>query len=146
MNTSVQIGKVMGIPVRLHITFLLIIPWVAYIFASVSDTYFGWPYGFGALQPSMTRWAYSLAFAVLLFVCVALHELGHSYIARVYGIVIRSITLYLFGGVSSMEEIPRNPKLELQMAFAGPGVSGVLGKYSSFFTISLQQFLASEIH
>ena len=126
MNTSIQIGKVMGIPVRLHITFLLIIPWVAYIFASVSDTYFGWPYGFGGVQPSMTRWAYSLAFAVLLFVCVALHELGHSYVARAYGIVIRSITLYLFGGVSSMEEIPMNPKLELQMAFAGPGTSGAL--------------------
>ena len=126
MNTSIQIGKVMGIPVRLHITFLLIIPWVAYIFASVSDTYFGWPYGFGVVEPSMTRWTYSLAFSVLLFVCVALHELGHSYVARYYGIVIRSITLYLFGGVSSMEEIPRNPKLELQMAFAGPGVSGAL--------------------
>ena len=126
MNTSIQIGKVMGIPVRLHIT-LLFIPWFAYLFASVSDTYFGWPYGFGSVQPSMTRWAYSLAFAVLLFVCVALHELGHSYIARAYGIVIRSITLYIFGGVSSMEEIPRNPKLELQMAFAGPGTSGALG-------------------
>lgn len=125
MNTSIQIGKVMGIPVRLHIT-LLFIPWFAYIFASVSDTYFGWPYGFGGVQPSMTRWAYSLAFAVLLFVCVALHELGHSYVARAYGIVIKSITLYIFGGVSSMEEIPRNPKLELQMAFAGPGTSGIL--------------------
>jgi Zn-dependent protease/CBS domain-containing protein len=126
MNTSIQIGKVMGIPVRLHVTFLLIIPWVAYIFASVSDTYFGWPYGFGGVEPSMTKWAYSLAFAVLLFVCVAIHELGHSYVARAYGIVIRSITLYLFGGVSSMEEIPRNPKLEFQMAFAGPGTSGAL--------------------
>lgn len=125
MNTSIQIGKVMGIPVRLHIT-LLFIPWFAYIFASVSDTYFGWPYGFGGVQPYMTRWAYSLAFAVLLFVCVALHELGHSYVARSYGIVIKSITLYIFGGVSSMEEIPRNPKLEFQMAFAGPGTSGVL--------------------
>jgi Zn-dependent protease/CBS domain-containing protein len=126
MNTSIQIGKVMGIPVRLHITFLLIIPWVAYIFASVSDTYFGCPYGFGLVEPAASRWIYSLVFAILLFVCVALHELGHSYIARHYGIPIRSITLYLFGGVSSMEDIPRNPKLELQMAFAGPGVSGVL--------------------
>lgn len=126
MNTSIQIGKVMGIPVRLHIT-LLFIPWFAYIFASVSDMYFGWPYGFGAVQPATARWAYSLAFAVLLFICVALHELGHSYIARAHGIVIRSITLYIFGGVSSMEEIPRNPRLELQMAFAGPGISGALG-------------------
>jgi Zn-dependent protease/CBS domain-containing protein len=127
MNTSFQIGKVMGIPLRLHITFLLIIPWVAYIFASVSDMYFTWPYGFGAVEPSSTRWIYSLAFSVLLFVCVSLHELGHSYIAKNHGIAIRSITLYLFGGISSMEEIPRNPMLELKMAFAGPGVSGALG-------------------
>jgi Zn-dependent protease len=42
--------------------------------------------------------------ALLLFVCVGLHELGHSYIARKFGIVIRSITLYFFGGVSAMEE------------------------------------------
>jgi Zn-dependent protease/CBS domain-containing protein len=127
MNNPLQIGKVMGIPVRLHWSFLLIIPWVAYIFSSVSDQYFGWPYGFGAVEMPWLRWAYSLVFAVLLFVCVALHELGHSYIARAYGIGIRSITLYLFGGVAAMEEIPRNPKLELRMAFAGPAVSGALG-------------------
>jgi Zn-dependent protease/CBS domain-containing protein len=141
MNTSIQIGKVMGIPVRLHIT-LLFIPWFSYLFASMSDTYFGWPYGFGAVQPSTTRWAYSLAFAVLLFVCVALHELGHSYIARAYGIVIRSITLYIFGGVSSMEEIPRIPKLELQMAFAGPATSGVLGIVFLFLYYQSAAFLS----
>jgi Zn-dependent protease/CBS domain-containing protein len=108
----------------------------------VSDTYFGWPYGFGAVQPSTTRWAYSLAFAVLLFVCVALHELGHSYIARAYGIAIRSITLYIFGGVSSMEEIPRIPKLELQMAFAGPATSGVLGIVFLFLYYQSAAFLS----
>jgi Zn-dependent protease/CBS domain-containing protein len=141
MNTSIQIGKVMGIPVRLHIT-LLFIPVFAYMFASVSDTYIGWPYGFGGVQPFTTRWAYSLAFAVLLFVCVALHELGHSYIARANGIVIRSITLYIFGGVSSMEEIPRNPKLELQMAFAGPGTSGALGLIFLFLYYQSAAFLS----
>src|SRR5512136_1989809 len=111
MESSLQIGKVIGIPVRLHWSFILIIPWIAYVFSSVSDEYFGLPYGFQAVSAPMLKWSYSLIFAILLFVCVALHELGHSYVARAHGIVIRSITLYLFGGVSSMEEIPRNPKL-----------------------------------
>ena len=127
MHSSFQIGKVMGIPIRLHITFLAIIPWVAYVYGSVSEPLFGKIYGFGAIEPAFDKWAYSLAFAVLLFVCVALHELGHSFVARKYGITIKSITLYLFGGVSAMEEIPRDPRIELQMAAAGPGVSGVIG-------------------
>ncbi|HEY9246945.1 MAG TPA: CBS domain-containing protein, partial [Candidatus Methanoperedens sp.] len=61
--------------------------------------------------------------AVSLFVCVLLHELGHSYIAKKHGTNIQSITLFLFGGVSSIEEIPRDPRIELRMALAGPGVS-----------------------
>lgn len=127
MDTSLQIGKIMGIPVRLHWTFLLIIPWVAYVFGSVSDQLFGGPYGFREVEPALVRWTYSLAFAILLFVCVSFHELGHSYVARLYGIGIRSITLYIFGGVAAMEDLPRDPKLELRMALAGPGVSGAIG-------------------
>ncbi|OPY46019.1 MAG: Zinc metalloprotease [Methanosaeta sp. PtaU1.Bin028] len=127
MNTAFQIGKIMEIPIRLHITFLVIIPWVAYAFASVSTYIFGKLYGFGAVEPATLRWIYSFAFAILLFVCVALHELGHSFVARRFGIRIKSITLYLFGGVASMEEIPRNPALELRMAVAGPAVSGMIG-------------------
>lgn len=127
MNSAFQIGKVMGIPIRLHLTFLAIIPWIAYIFASVSTTLFGKIYGFGVVEPPLTRWIYSFVFAILLFICVALHELGHSYVAKIYGVGIKSITLYLFGGVASMEDIPRDPKMELRMAFAGPAVSGILG-------------------
>lgn len=130
MENSIQLGRVMGIPVRLHVTFLLIIPWVAYLFGSVSATVFGKLYGFGAVEPPLVRWIYSLLFAILLFVCVGLHELGHSYVAKRYGIEIRSITLYFFGGVASMEEIPRNPSMELRMAIAGPAVSAALGVMS----------------
>jgi Zn-dependent protease len=82
------------------------------------------------LEPASVKWIYSFIFAILLFVCVALHELGHSYIARHYKIGIRSITLFLFGGVSAMEKIPRNPKLEILMAAIGPLVSGLLGVIS----------------
>ncbi|MGV8089648.1 MAG: site-2 protease family protein [Methanothrix sp.] len=127
MNSSLQLGKIMGIPVQLHWSFLLVILYIAWAFASLSQQVLGRSYGFGGIEPAGLKWAYSLIFSLVLFTCVALHELGHSYIALKNGIAIRSITLYFFGGVSAMEEIPRNPRLELQMAFAGPAVSGILG-------------------
>jgi Zn-dependent protease/CBS domain-containing protein len=130
MNSSLELGKIMGIPVRLHWTFLLVILYVAWAFASFSQTVYGKTYGFGGIEPAQLRWLYSLLFAVVFFTCVALHELGHSYIAHKNGISIKSITLYFFGGVASMEAIPKNPSLELQMAFAGPAVSGVVGLIS----------------
>lgn len=143
MNTSLQIGKVMGIPVRLHWTFLAIVVYIGVGFGYLSQPIFGIPYGFGAIEPVQVKLLYSFAFAILLLACVALHELGHSYVARVYGIGIRSITLYFFGGVSSMEEIPKNPKLELKMAFAGPGVSGVIGLVCILLYIQLSALLGA---
>ncbi len=122
MKTSIQIGKIMGIPIRLHITFLLILPVFAYIF-SINPSGFG----FSDIEPASLRYTLSLSAAISLFVCVLLHELGHSYVAKQHGTNIQSITLFLFGGVSSMEEIPRNPRTELKMALAGPGVSLLIG-------------------
>jgi Zn-dependent protease/CBS domain-containing protein len=127
MNSSLQIWKIMGIPIRIHWTLIVVILYVAWAFASFSEQVFGRTYGFGSVDSAVLKWVYSLIFAVLLFVCVALHEMGHSYIAHKNGIVIKSITLYFFGGVSSIEEIPRDPRLELKMAFAGPAISGLLG-------------------
>ncbi len=127
MNSSLQLWKIMGIPVRLHWSFLIVILYITWAFASFSEQVFGRTYGFGGIEPSIYRWIYSLAFAVILFACVALHELGHSYVARKNGLGIKSITLYFFGGVAAMDEIPRNPRLELKMAFAGPAVSGAIG-------------------
>ncbi|NJD53853.1 MAG: CBS domain-containing protein [Candidatus Methanoperedens sp.] len=121
MKTSIQLGKIMGIPIKLHITFLLILPFFAWNFA-VNPS----PFGFRDQEVPL-RYVLSLAAAVFLFVCVLLHELGHSYIAKKHGTNIQSITLFLFGGVSSMEEIPRDPKTELKMALAGPGVSFLIG-------------------
>lgn len=129
----------MGIPIRLHWTFLLVILYIAWAFASISQQVLGRTYGLGSIEPVNLRWTYSLVFAVVLFACVALHELGHSYIAHKNGIIIRSITLYFFGGVSAVEEIPRNPRLELQMAFAGPAVSGVIGLISTLLASLLPE-------
>jgi len=117
MKTSFQIGRIIGIPIKLHITFLLILPVFVWNFAINPS-----PFGYSD-QNIPLRYILSLAMAVSLFVCVILHELGHSYIAKKHGTKIRSITLFLFGGVSALEEIPRDPKTELKMALAGPGVS-----------------------
>ncbi len=131
MKTSIEIGKIMDIPIRLHITFLLILPVFAWIFAD-SPSYgllFGVitvPFGFNDIA-SPLRYALSMSAALLLFTCVLLHELGHSYVAKKHGSNIQSITLFLFGGVSSMEEIPRNPGVEFKMALAGPAVSLLIG-------------------
>jgi Zn-dependent protease/CBS domain-containing protein len=145
MNSSLQLGKIMGIPIRLHWTFLLVIPLIAWSFASISQQGYGMTYGLGSIEPVSLRLIYSLVFAVVLFACVALHELGHSYIAHKNGIIIRSITLYFFGGVSAVEEIPRNPRLELQMAFAGPAVSGVIGLISTLLASLLPESSAAAI-
>ncbi len=123
MVASIQIGKIMGIPIRLHITFLLILPVFGYIFANYPS-----PLGFNDLGISVAlQYAFGMLTALFLFICVLLHELGHSYIAKNHGIKIQSITLFLFGGVSSMEEIPRDPKVEFKMAATGPGVSILIG-------------------
>ncbi|WP_407355171.1 CBS domain-containing protein [Methanolobus sp. WCC5] len=122
MNTSFKIGSIMGIPIKLHITFLLILPVFALVFATNPQ-----PYGFADIGSTTMNYALSLLTTILLFGCILLHELGHSYIAKSYGVEIKDITLLLFGGVSSMEEIPREPSQELKMAFAGPLVSLIIG-------------------
>lgn len=135
MKTSFQIGTILGIPIKLHITFLLILPVFALVFATN-------PAPFGFLDQTTPLMNYLLSFitTVLLFLCVLLHELGHSYVAQRYGVEIKDITLMLIGGVSSMEEIPRNPSQELKMAFAGPLVSLLIG-----FTIFVSNFLAASV-
>jgi len=132
MNSSIQIGKIMGIPIKLHITFLLIIPVFGYMFANNL---------FSDVEPFWFRYGLGLAVAVLLFTCVLLHELGHSYVAKKHGTNIQGITLFLFGGVSSLEDIPRNPKVEFKMALAGPSISLLIGS----ILIILYKLLAVDI-
>ncbi|HET8687740.1 MAG TPA: CBS domain-containing protein, partial [Methanosarcina sp.] len=74
-----------------------------------------------------TKYSLSVLTAILLFTSIVLHELAHSYMAMRYGIKIESITLFLFGGVSAMEEMPRKPGQEAKMASAGPLTSLLIG-------------------
>ncbi len=146
MKSSLKIGSVLGIPIQLHITFLLILPFIAYVLA-VGPT--GAPYPFGPLGFSALRGQPWLQFglgtlaAILLFACVLVHEVAHSYIAKRNGLKIKDITLYLFGGVSAMEEVPRNPAVELVMALAGPLTSIAIGILFGALWFGMPQLLWS---
>ena len=111
MKWSLKIGRLWGIDVFLHVTFLLFLAWVGYA------TYAAM--GVGA--------ALSIVFLVVaLFSCVLLHEYGHALTARKFGIGTADITLLPIGGIARLERMPSNPKQELLVAIAGPAVNVVL--------------------
>jgi Zn-dependent protease len=125
---SLKIGRALGIPIYLHFTFLIILPLFIYVFSTGETDIFGITLGFGGTDLSTAaKVAFGTTAAVLFFTAVLAHELAHSYVAIRYGVKIKHITLMLFGGVASMEEMPRKPLEELKMAFAGPMASFVIG-------------------
>lgn len=133
MAASIGIGRIFGIPIKLHITFLIILPLFVYIFANpaTQTTFFGLPMSFKELAASsLVKYAMGTIAAVLFFAGILAHEIAHSYLALRYGVKIKSITLMIFGGVSAMEEMPRQPGQEWRMAFAGPFTSLVIGAAS----------------
>ncbi|MFW6007525.1 MAG: CBS domain-containing protein [Halanaerobiales bacterium] len=137
---SITIFKISGIPIKLHISFLLILPFLAWAFGNnlrMLTQLTGVPYG------ELTYNPYSLGFllAVFLFISVAMHELAHSFVARSQGIEINDITLMLFGGLAQMEEISEEPKNEAWMAFSGPLFSLVLG----FILVNLASILSDQL-
>jgi Zn-dependent protease len=90
----------------------------------------GW---FSQLYPgwsTATYWIVSLIAAVLLFVSVLLHELAHSVVARARGLPVKNIILFIFGGVSNLQQEPESPGVEFQMAVVGPVLSLLIGGLS----------------
>ena len=128
MRNSIKIGRVFGIPIYLHLTFLAILPMFVWIFSEGDVEILTFKLGFGQLDAGAgARYLLGTVAATVFFATILAHELAHSYVAMKYGVKIRHITLMLFGGVASMEEIPRKPGQELRMALAGPMTSLVIG-------------------
>lgn len=113
MGWSFKIAQVAGIPIKLHVTFFIIILLGAWQWADRTAD----PVG-GAL--------FGAALMLALFLCVTLHELGHSLTARAFGIQTREILLLPLGGVAQLSKNPDQPRHELWIALAGPLVNVVI--------------------
>ncbi|MBB6644803.1 CBS domain-containing protein [Halobellus ruber] len=131
---GIRIGSAFGIPIRLDLTFLLVLPLFAWLIGNdvasltgVVNDLFGSAIDVGPLTGGSMQWVLGSAAAIGLFFCVLLHEFGHSLVAMRYGYEIESITLWLFGGVARFTEMPEDWKQELAIAIAGPIVSLALG-------------------
>ncbi|HTR82003.1 MAG TPA: site-2 protease family protein [Bacteroidota bacterium] len=122
----------MGIPIALDYSWFLIFALLSWSFAV---SYY--PAQFGDWSPAM-YWVMGALTAVMLFVSVLIHELGHSVIALKYKIPIRSITLFIFGGVAQIANEPPSASAEFWIALAGPVTSLLLAV--AFFVL---QFLFS---
>jgi len=132
-----RIGSAFGIPIQLDLTFLLVLPLFAFVIASQVELWAGTMNDIVAanldaelLSTGAVAWVLGVVAAVGLFVGVVLHELGHSVVAMRYGYAIESITLWLFGGIANLEEMPEDWRQELSIAVAGPAVSIALGAVS----------------
>lgn len=112
MSWSFRVGRLFGIDLYIHFTFLLLLGFIV-----VSQ--------YGASQ----SWAvagFETLFILLVFAIVVMHELGHALAARQFGVRTRDITLLPIGGVARLERIPQNPLHEFVIAIAGPAVNVVL--------------------
>jgi Zn-dependent protease/predicted transcriptional regulator len=134
MDWSFRIGRIFGIPILIHFTFLLIIPLFAWIIASQITTttdlireMYAVPIDTSLITAGFMPYVLGTVVSFGLFGGVLVHELAHSLIARRNGIRINSITLLIFGGVASMEDRLPDPMVELPMALVGPLTSLVIG-------------------
>jgi Zn-dependent protease/CBS domain-containing protein len=121
MGGSFKIGRLSGIDVKVHWTFFLLLAFFAFIGYQTS----------GSLLGALT----AIALIVALFLCVLLHEFGHSLVAQRLGLEIHSITLLPIGGVSNLESLPEKPSDEVKITIAGPLVNVVLAPI--FFGVGL---------
>lgn len=132
MPGSFRIGTLAGIDIYINYSWLIILVFLIWSLAT------GW---FAVLYPGWSPalyWITSTIAALLLFVSVLLHELAHSVVARARGLTVKNITLFIFGGVSNIEQEPSSPGVEFQMAIVGPLTSILIGALAALLLLPLR--------
>ncbi|MEM4575107.1 MAG: CBS domain-containing protein [Archaeoglobaceae archaeon] len=128
MRTSVKIARILNIDIYVHWSLFIILAFLAgYFYTSTK------PFGFADLE-HVERIMFSALASIFVFIAVLLHELAHSLAAMRYGVVVRGIMLFIFGGVAMMEEVPKNPRQELIISLSGPAVSFLICLISLLFS------------
>lgn len=151
MEDSIKIGSLAGVPVRLHITFLLIIPVFSYVIGSditytvglLEAVYGTENLDISLLAAGMTPYLLGGAVTLCLFAAVFLHEMAHCLTAMRYGHKVNEVTLMLLGGISEIDDRGRStPKSEFWTAISGPLASLFIGILSSAVAYALVGFTA----
>lgn len=122
MKWAWHLGRPFGIDLYIHATFLLLLLWVGVNAYLATGTLAGAADG--------------IAFIILAFATVALHELGHALTARRFGIATREITLLPIGGVARLERMPERPGQEMLVALAGPAVNAAIAAMLSLWLVA----------
>jgi Zn-dependent protease len=130
--------KVLGVEIRLDASWIILALLIAWSLAAgvFPELHAG--------LPVVSYWTMAAATVVGVAVSIVLHEMGHTLVARMYGVEVKSITLFMFGGVASVENEPRTARAELFMAIIGPIVSGVLAVL--FFAAAAASAWPAEVH
>ena len=140
MQRPIASFSLLGVSIRLDASWILLALLIAWSLAAgvFPDLYRG--------LPQSTYWGMAAASVVGIAASIILHELGHTLVARAFGLPIKSITLFVFGGVAEMEGEPKAPRAELFMALAGPLVSVALGFGFSLLANFLEGSAPTEYH
>ena len=128
-KSAVRIARIGGISINIHVSWILIFILVTW---TLAVGYF--PQNYPHWSPVLS-WSIGVITSILFFVSVLLHELAHSFVARARGLPVHDITLFIFGGVSQLEEEPQTAATEFIMALVGPLTSIILG--ACFGTVGL---------
>src|SRR5204862_6443442 len=118
-GSGLRIGKILGIPIYLHSTWVFIFAAITYVIASQYKQQH-------PLWTDTQHWTVGVLTSLLFFASVLFHELAHSVVAQHYKIRVVSITLFLFGGVARIGRDPSKASQEFNIAIAGPLASGFL--------------------
>jgi len=120
VKSTFKLFRIFGIEIGFHYTWILIFLFFSWSLAQFFHaTHADWS--------AVTYWITGIIASLLIFVSVLLHELAHSLVAKARGLPVKSITLFILGGVSNLEEEPESAGVEFSMAIVGPGTSILIG-------------------
>jgi Zn-dependent protease len=108
LEWSINLFRIRGIQLSLHYSFVLLLAWAGYE---------------GYQDGGIPGMGWTIALLLAFFTCIVLHELGHSFTARRFGVGVRRILLMPIGGMAEFERIPREPRQEILITIAGPAVN-----------------------
>lgn len=140
MASSIRLGRIFGIPVGFHYSWFVI-----FFLITLSLALYQFPYEYPS-WPRSTYWVIGIITSLLFFASIVVHELSHSIVALSGGIPVKSITLFIFGGVAQISKEATNPRTELVMAAAGPLSSLVIAGIFSvilLFTSAVNEPIAA---